>query len=361
MEGNEITCLKCKKEIEDDQFYRCDSCLEVLHKACIGLTASEVKCMPLQKRLLLLICDDCRKLLARLPYLMGTIETMKKDIEELKSSKVGTYYNNLEKQYSDILKTDPKKNNIGNNFPTLIVKPKNKQTGGQTEKELKEKVNPTKLNLGIRNSRTTKDGSLIVKCETKEDINVLKTETERYLGTKYIIETPKMKNPKIKIIGYAGNKSAKEIENSIRNQNKWIDKKDNLNVTYIKKIRNGSKSTVYMECSPKLFKQLMEEKKIYLEWERHPVYEDISVTRCFNCQGFYHKSDKCDRNKVCAKCSGPHDTAQCNARLLKCNNCHLANVTYKKNLKTDHSTLDPACPSTQYHLEIVRSKINYSF
>lgn len=359
MEGNEITCLKCQKEIDDDQSYKCDSCLGVLHKTCIGLTASEIKCMPLQKRLLLLICNDCRKLLARLPYLMGTIEAMKKDIEELKSIKVGMS-DNCQKQYSEILRTDSRSSNIGTNFPTLIVKPKIKQTGDKTEKDLKEKVNPTNLNLSIRNSRSTKDGSIIVKCETKEDIHVLKTETEKYLGNKYIIETPKMKNPRVKIIGYLGNKSAKEIECSIRNQNKWIDEKDNLNVTYIKKFKDGTKSTVYMECSPKLFKQLMEEKKIYLEWERHSVYEDLSVTHCFNCQGFYHKSNKCDRKKVCAKCSGSHDTAQCDMQLLKCNNCHQANVTYKKKFKTDHSALDPVCPSTQYHLGILRSKINYS-
>lgn len=72
MDGNENdkNCFECKSEVNDDHFYRCDSCLRKIHKTCVNLTTSEVRCMPLQKHLLLFICDDCRKLLARMPYNM---------------------------------------------------------------------------------------------------------------------------------------------------------------------------------------------------------------------------------------------------------------------------------------------------
>lgn len=43
LEAN-INCLKCKKEIDDEQHYTCDWCLGRIHKNCIRLTASEDKC-----------------------------------------------------------------------------------------------------------------------------------------------------------------------------------------------------------------------------------------------------------------------------------------------------------------------------
>ncbi|CAH1957456.1 unnamed protein product [Acanthoscelides obtectus] len=72
MEGNEPeaeVCIKCKTEFHGDNgYYKCDLCFGSVHKDCVNLTSSEVRCMPLQKRVLLLICDECKQLIARMPY-----------------------------------------------------------------------------------------------------------------------------------------------------------------------------------------------------------------------------------------------------------------------------------------------------
>lgn len=86
MDGNELdqnTCIKCKQTCDED-FYKCDSCLKKIHKECSNLSSSEARCMPLQKRVLLFICEECRKFIARMPYIVKLIEDMKKDIEALK-------------------------------------------------------------------------------------------------------------------------------------------------------------------------------------------------------------------------------------------------------------------------------------
>lgn len=364
MEENEKNCLKCDNRISDDQYYECDSCLGIIHKTCVDLSASEVKCMPLRKRLLLLICDNCKKLLARLPYLVGIIENMKEDIEKIKSR--AEFSNTVPKSYSEVIKEEHNPAvNINKtrtkNFPTLIIKPKSTQTGEKTKQDLKNKINPTLLNIGIRNSKCTKQGNVVLKCETKDDIEKLKKETEKTLGNKYIVETPKMRMPKVKIIGYNGQKSTNELESSIRSQNSWIQQEDGLKVTYIKKTKGGKSSTIFIECEAKLFHKMMDVKKVYIDWERYPIYEDLDVMRCFHCQGFFHKSDNCDREKVCAKCGENHEELSCKVQTKGCNNCCIANEQYKMQYRTDHSAADPKCPSTQYHKEIMRSRTDYGY
>lgn len=36
---------------------------------------------------------------------------------------------------------------------------------------------------------------------------------------------------------------------------------------------------------------LMSRKKVYIGWEHYPVYEDLSVLRCYKCQAYNHKMD----------------------------------------------------------------------
>lgn len=63
-----------------EDIYKCDPSLRGVHKRC-----AEAKCMTLQKRVLLLICEDCKEWLARMLFMVKMINEMKKDIENLKS------------------------------------------------------------------------------------------------------------------------------------------------------------------------------------------------------------------------------------------------------------------------------------
>lgn len=99
---------------------------------------------------------------------------------------------------------------------------------------------------------------------------------------------------------------------------------------------------------------------MYIDWERYPIYEDVSVTRCFNCQGFYHKSATCNKGKVCKNCAGEHDSSDCGIQTRRCVNCLMANDRYKTEYNTSHAASDPNCPSTKYHMDVLRSKTNYN-
>lgn len=370
MDGNELDkCPNCTKTVnKNDQFYPCDLCLLNVHKNCANLSPSEVKCMPLQKRLLTFLCQECKKFLGRTSDIYNIIEEMRNEIKEVKTN-LNELTNKLHEQkpvqetnlniksYSQVLKNETYTFNAQQ--PTLIIKPKSKQDTEKAKTDIKTKINPGNLKVGIKNMKTTKQGSVILKCNSKQEIETIKNAAESSLGDNYTIEIPKKRTPKVKIIGYTGNSAIKEIEENIRNQNQWIEPDDTYKVDYIHKIKNRNCSKIFLDCCPKLFSKLMNKKKVCINWERYPVYEDLNITRCFTCQGYNHKSNKCNKKQVCEYCAGEHYNNMCTKQYRKCNNCAMANIQFHKQYDTDHTASDPNCPSTRYHIEIMRSRINY--
>lgn len=79
-----------------------------------------------------------------------------------------------------------------------------------------------------------------------------------------------------------------EIEAVIHNQNSL----NGIKVTYMKSNKNGNK-TIFCECLPASFTDVMGRRKIYIGWYRYPVYEDLRVLKYFKCQQFYHKGSVC--------------------------------------------------------------------
>lgn len=230
-----------------------------------------------------------------------------------------------------------------------------------TKQEIQAAINPTKLNLGIRNFKETKQGTIVVKCDTKEDLIKFKQEAGIKLKDKYTIQEPIKTLPKIKIPGYTrkAEDNTNLLEEKIRRQNRWINEADILKITYVREGQNGT-GVIYAECSGSLYIRMMKQTKIYIDWERLPVYDNIAVSRCYQCQGFNHKSNRCAKHQICGNCAGNHPTKECNNRIKKCINCIEANKKYKLELGTQHTALDPDCPSLKYHKEQIRYKTDFN-
>lgn len=359
MEGNE-NCIKCNQPAENDEVYTCDSCLSWIHRNCLNLSASEARCMPLQKRVLMFICDSCKGLLARMPYMVEMLQQIKRDVEDLKKGSTTACGTASGRSFSDALKAgDDRINNRTPNLPTLIIKPKIGQSAEKTRKDIQGGIDPTQLKVGIKNLKNTKNGSVLIKCANKGDIELVRQAAKDGLGESYSVETSKLKLPRVKIVSYTGKKTVKEIEKCLREQNDWITVEDTLNIQHVRKIERKNCSTIFADCSPELYFKMMQFKKVCIEWERCPVYEDLNVTRCFKCQGYYHKSNACDRKKVCGKCAGEHEEGVCQSQERKCFNCMMANNRFKMNYPTDHAATDHNCPSTKYHIDRLKSRIDY--
>lgn len=207
--------------------------------------------------------------------LMTEIKSLKNDTDQYKTKGLE---NNL---YAQVLKSGSGKHNEENkgSLPSLIIKPKQKQKSEKTKNDLRNQIQPSQLKIGIKNMRETKQGGMVIKCSEKEDIKLLKRAAEDCLGKDYNIELPKLNLPKIKIVGYSGDKSLEELEDIIKQQNKWIEHEDKLKINYIRKNKGKHTSTIYSECSPELYWKMMDHKKLFIGWESCTIYENLTVTK----------------------------------------------------------------------------------
>ncbi|CAH1977166.1 unnamed protein product [Acanthoscelides obtectus] len=155
--------------------------------------------MPLQKRVLLLICDECKQLIARMPYMVKMMEEIKRELADLK-------VNYRSDTYANVLKNTTSAPDYINkpSLPTIIIRPKSQQNIGKNKEEVQRLINPCEINVGIRNTKETKKGNIVLKCDTEQELERLKKSAER------------------KLKGYVGNKEIEELEESIRKQNTWM-------------------------------------------------------------------------------------------------------------------------------------------
>ncbi|CAG9766012.1 unnamed protein product [Ceutorhynchus assimilis] len=232
--------------------------------------------MPLQKRVLLLICEECKTFIARMPHMIKLMEEMKRDIEAIKSDMKTSLPN---KSYATIIQNSPKIKER-TSLPTVVIKPKVAQNTQKSKKDIQDSINPAELKLGIRILKETRQGNIVVTCETEQDMKLFREEAEKKLNKNYKVELPKKNLPKLKIAGYSGDESIENLEEMIRKQNKWINTSVHLKVTYVRRIKNETKnkpiSTIYAETSGNLLERMLTYGKVYVDWQRLPVYEYLT-------------------------------------------------------------------------------------
>ncbi|XP_055523060.1 uncharacterized protein LOC129717229 [Wyeomyia smithii] len=62
----------------------------------------------------------------------------------------------------------------------------------------------------------------------------------------------------------------------------------------------------------------MKLQRVYVDWNRCWVQEDVNVNRCYNCSAYGHKASTCDKPPCCPKCAGDHKANECEADFEKC-------------------------------------------
>lgn len=66
-----VSCMKCSEELSNQNYLSCDYCKRPMHTNCSELTASEIKCMQLKKRILKFLCGECENDLKITPLTPG--------------------------------------------------------------------------------------------------------------------------------------------------------------------------------------------------------------------------------------------------------------------------------------------------
>lgn len=95
------------------------------------------------------------------------------------------------------------------------------------------------------------------------------------------------------------------------------------------------------------------------DWKKFNFREYLRPRKCYKCNRFGHISTKCDGEECCPLCGETdHKRAEC-TKEAKCVNCTHANVKFNKSLETNHTSLDPTCPTHLNQMKLLKNGINY--
>lgn len=279
-------------------------------------------------------------------------------LELLQEKKNSNQIQNTNNLYSNILKNSTHQTYPKENIPVLIIKPKKNQNSKQTREEVQQKVNPISVNASIRTVQEIKNGGILIKATTRDEIEKIRKLSEEKLHQNYLVHIPKLRHPRLVLIGLKKAYKEEELLDELRAL-RYINENDNFTIKYIRQSKFSKKFIIYIETKMETFKKLVNQE-ISLGWNKIKIKEDLNIITCFKCCEYGHKAKDCNRKQICSFCGNNHNLWKCQAEYPKCNNCITYNTKYNKNSNCQHEALSSDCPLHQQKIKIAKEKINYS-
>ncbi|XP_023221191.1 uncharacterized protein LOC111622951 [Centruroides sculpturatus] len=284
---------------------------------------------------------------------MEEILTVKGGIKDLNDNlHKGTSVKEQKISYSEVLKlgkTQPEVK-IKTSVPqyTVLVYSKNKgNTSEDTKQILIKEINPVHLGIGIKGLRKINQGGVAIDLYCTEDMNTMAKELIKVkeLTTK----TSQKRLPRIKLVSVPKSIKQEEILDMLYEQNECFNTNisqkfvnEEITVKFSLPQKDQHCVSWVLEVTPMFREMIIKEGTINLGWARCPVFDFISIKRCFKCLGFGHFANQCpSKETTCSHCGDAHLYRECpKDKDVRCANCY-------RNKQTDykHNTLDKSCPS----------------
>lgn len=223
-------------------------------------------------------------------------------------------------------------------------------------------LNPKTLKIGIKRTRDTRGGDLLLEVNSSKDLETLRTaiSSNGRLKDRVSVRTPRKFDPKVIIFDVNKDISEGDLLAAIKGQNNLDD------VVVIHKGSFGGKSGInhIIELDGRSFNKLMSSPRVHINWERYSFKEYIKPKQCFKCLKYGHIHKFCkSADTYCYKCGeSDHEGKDCNKSKFSCRNCCALNTNIKdrKNqVKTDHRANDRLCGAYQKETDRLRTFINY--
>lgn len=366
-------CIKCLNNIDGNvDYFECDFCKGRIHKGCIGLSTTEERVMPLRKRLLILVCDNCKNVMKKVSTLLNMFETFKDEMSEIKQfmknindkeifnskeddeSYDSSVITSQKKLYSQVTSTNKKE--------VLIVKPREEKPINEIRKQLAERVDPVHLNVEVEIGKNLKNGGVILECRNKEEAKTVLNSIENDLGDIFTVKQPKKVHPKMKIVRVPKNLANEDVfKEKLIKQNKIPENEGfHLQIVHISKETQEDYVNVLIEVDSRTFGLLNNKEYINISLFRCKIYEFVSIVKCYKCQRYNHFASECkEQSNICPKCGENHKENECKSKKFKCTNCIRANEKFNLKLNIDHVVWDRSCQCLLKVEEIKKKKTNY--
>lgn len=249
-----------------------------------------------------------------------------------------------------------KKKRINN---IVIVRPKKQQDNNNTLSEIKGSINPREKGIAIQGVRSTRNGGMVIKTETEEDLDKLIQEFQGKdeIRENYEVIKPKMRNPHIIIYDINSDITKEELENNLRENGDLFSENEEINIRHKIPTKNGN--SWVLELKPETYTKL-KGNKLRVGWQRVSFKEYLRPTLCYNCGRFGHIGKFCTNKKSCLRCGSESHTRQnCEVDKENCINCSIYNNKFRAKISTKHSCMDRKCRSWKREIENQIARTNY--
>lgn len=371
-------CTKCNKQVfEGDAALLCDLCKTWFHCKCCEITSAKYASFQKVVSMTFWFCEDDRKKIQS--FIKGTeidssqvvqhLVEIKEKVDGLTSS-INKQQEVSKQSFAEVLrsnnvpktvfsqrKSEPQRKNSSKG---LIVLPTSKEVSSKdVERKIKESVNLVSIKCGISKIKHIQNSGIFIATSNTEP---LEKELNAKLGSGYTVTKPKPRLPKLILSGLSREYDEEELQNEVKETNFGFNSEDTFKVVHHRKIvRNNEESWTYIiEAPPNTYYKLVD-RYISVDFNDHFIKEHIEAVRCYNCQGYFHKSVSCSSASKCARCGRDHKTAECaRSNSLSCINCVDSNKNNGTKFNTNHTCGSSGCKFHQNMMNNVRMKIDYT-
>ncbi|KMQ84369.1 hypothetical protein RF55_17881 [Lasius niger] len=143
----------------------------------------------------------------------------------------------------------------------IIIRPKEEDASSSeiTKRDIKNKIDVSKMGVGITKMKKVTKGAIVVGCENKTQVERLKDKVLKDLGETYVIQAPTKKKLKIKIFGVSKEDTVIEQEfwKKIEEQNGF--RKDSIKgrIVHILSITGFQRAAITAEVNAETHKQIL--------------------------------------------------------------------------------------------------------
>ena len=396
--NNDGSCSSCDEVAIESEFVGCALCKKKFHVVCKVVGTDDkwaTKSMmltyksPSTKKNFKFFCNccettmetnmadvDCQRI-RRMERNMDAINNELREIKELVKAVAATKSTEPELAIVDgdsSTGTERSPTNIWQDtekLATVKAKPAesilviNNSSDSEKEKTNTELVENTIIEgrIPIKKSFKSKNGNLVVVCESAESRNTLMNQVSA-VNNGIEMRMPNENRPVVSIVGLSKSYEKEEVVEILQKQNYFLGQfsenneiQDHIKVFAVKPLKGKPHIFQAFARVSKLVRQGFKtyNDKVTIGLNTCKIYDQYHIKRCNNCQGFGHFYKDCPtpQTSVCAKCGENHATKDCSSSSTHCVNCASAELSDLEHRSDDHN-----CPSLRKQQEKLKINLN---